>query len=82
MIRPIDGTEVTDRAAAAAKPLGVNYRTVVWCQQSRRVSQRMRQVLQEFRDAQDVGDHGSRIVAGDSPREDAEETQQDRAVTL
>ena len=67
---------------AAAEALGVNYRTVASSQQSRRVSRRMRQVLQEFRDAQDVGDDGLGVVAGDSPGEDAQETQQDRAGAL
>ena len=43
---------------AAAEALGVNYRTVARCQQSRQVSQRMRQVLQEFRDSQGVGGDG------------------------
>ena len=67
---------------AAAEALGVNYRTVVRCQQSRRVSRRMRQALEEFRDAQDVDDDGSRIVSEDSPGEDAEEAQQGRAAAL
>ena len=40
---------------AAAEALGVNYRTLVNCYNSRRVSRRMRQVLQEFRDAGGVG---------------------------
>ena len=53
----------------------MNYRTVARCQQSRRVSRRMRQVLQEFRDSQDGDDDGPDIVAGDG----AGETQQDRA---
>ena len=74
---------VDDRGrVAAAEALGVNYRTVTRCQQSRQVSRRMRQVLQEFRDAQDVADDGLGIVAGGSPGEDAEETQQNRAVVL
>ena len=47
---------VDDRGrVAAAKALGVNYRTLVNCYNSRRVSRRMRQVLQEFRDAGGVG---------------------------
>ena len=36
---------------AAAEALGVNYRTLVNCEQCRRVSRLMRQVLQEFREA-------------------------------
>ena len=50
----------------AAEALGVNYRTVSRCQQSRRVTRRMRQVLQEFRDAQDAGDDGPGVGAGES----------------
>ena len=74
---------VDDRGrVAAAEALGVNYRTVARCQQSRRVSRRMRQVLQEFREAQEVGDDGPGVVAVDSPGEDVEETQQDRVATL
>ena len=67
---------VNDRGrVAAAEALGVNYRTVARCQQSRRVSRRMRQVLKEFRDSHDVDDDGPGTVAG----ADAGETQQDRA---
>ena len=58
---------------AAAEALGVNYRTVVRCQQSRQVSRRMRQVLQEFRDSQGVDADGSGIVAGDVAGETLEE---------
>ena len=66
---------VDDRGrVAAAEVLGVNYRTVARCQQSRRVSRRMRQVLQEFQDAQDVGDDGPEIGAGDTVGDDAAET--------
>ncbi len=36
---------------AAARALGVSYRTMMNCYESRRVSHRMRQVLEEFRDA-------------------------------
>ena len=39
---------------AAAEALGVNYRTMTNCYDSRRVSRRMRQALQEFRDASGV----------------------------
>ena len=43
---------VSDRGrVAAAEALGMNYRTLVNCYDSRRVSRRMRQVLVEFRDA-------------------------------
>ena len=39
---------------AAAEALGVNYRTMTNCYDSRRVSRRMRRALQEFRDARGV----------------------------
>ena len=67
---------------AAAEALGVNYRTVARCQQSRRVSRRMRQVLQEFRDAQDVGDDGPGVGVGDDTEEDVAESPEDRAAAL
>ena len=70
---------VNDRGrTAAAQALGVNYRTVVRCQQSRRVSRRMRQVLQEFRDSQGVSDNGPGIGAEDG----AEEAREHRAAAL
>ncbi len=67
---------------AAAEALGVNYRTVARCQQSRRVSRRMRQALQEFRDSQDVGDVEPGVVAGDGAGEDVAETLEERAAAL
>ena len=39
---------------AAAEALGVNYRTMTNCYDSRRVSRRMRRAVQEFRDARGV----------------------------
>ena len=43
---------VKDRGrVAAAEALGVNYRTMMACYDSRRVSRRMRKALEEFRDA-------------------------------
>ena len=42
---------------AAAEALGVNYRTLVACHESRRVSRRMRRALEEYRDTAD-GDAG------------------------
>ena len=54
---------------AAAEALGVNYRTVARCQQSRQVSQRMRQVLQEFRDSQGVGGDGVEESPGSAGRD-------------
>ena len=74
---------VNDRGrTAAAQALGVNYRTVVRCQQSRRVSRRMCQVLQEFRDSQGVSDDGPGIGAGDGAEDGAEEAREHRAAAL
>ena len=57
---------VNDRGrTAAARDLGVNYRTLVNCWDSRRVSRRMRQVLEEFRDAGGVGGDEPGDVVGD-----------------
>ena len=71
---------VSDRGrVAAAEAPGVNYRTLVRCGQSRRVSRRMRQVLQEFRDSQDVGDDGQGVVTGDGAGEDKGKTLRDLA---
>ena len=47
---------VNDRGrTSAARDLGVNYRTMMTCYDSRRVSRRMRQALSELRDAGGVG---------------------------
>ena len=74
---------VDDRGrVAAAEALGVNYRTVARCQQYRRVSRRMQQVLQEFRDSQDVDDDGPGLVAGDGAGEDAGEIPGEQAAAL
>ena len=40
---------------AAAEALGVNYRTMVSCYESRHVSRRMRRALEEYRDSADGG---------------------------
>ena len=58
---------VSDRGrTAAARALGVNYRTMMTCYDSRRVSRRMRQALAEFRDATDAGDDvEQKVVDGD-----------------
>ena len=59
---------VSDRGrTAAARALGVNYRTLVNCWDSRRVSRRMRQALAEFRDAGGVGGDKPGGVGGDEP---------------
>ena len=75
---------VNDRGpTGAAEALGVNYRTVTRCQRSRRVTRRMRQVLQEFRDSQDVNNDGPDVGAGDGTRADgAGESQHDRVAAL
>ena len=44
---------------AAAQALGVNYRTMMNCHDSRRVSRRMRRALQEFRDRTNGDDAGT-----------------------
>ena len=58
---------VNDRGkVAAAEALGVNYRTMVACYESRRVSRRMRRALEEYRDAAIVdGDDLASDEAGD-----------------
>ncbi len=56
---------VNDRGrTAAARALGVNYRTVMNCYESRRVTRRMRQVLEEFRDAAVTVETGSDVDPG------------------
>ena len=67
----------------AAEALGLNYRTVARCQQSRRVTRWMRQVLEEFRDAQDAGGDGPEVGVGDGTRADgAGESPLDRVAAL
>ena len=70
---------VNDRGpTGAAEALGVNYRTVARCQQSWRVSRRMREVLVEFRDSQGAGDGGPGTVGVDG----AAEIHEDHAAAL
>ena len=58
----------------------VDYRTLVNCEQSRQVSRRMRQALQEFREAA-VGDDGPEVVGSDGEEDgDAESLGQRVAV--
>ena len=74
---------VNDRGpTGAAEALGVNYRTVTRCRQSRRVTLRMRQVLQEFRDSRDAGDDGPGVGVVDGVEDGAGESQHDRAAAL
>ena len=46
---------------AAAESLRVNYRTMMNCYDSRRVSRRMRQALAEFLDTSMIDDSGEEI---------------------
>ena len=48
---------------AASEALGVNYRTMMACYESRRVSRRMRRTLEEFRDR--------RVACGDEQNDEA-----------
>ena len=71
-----------DGDVAADHALGVNYRTVARCQQSRRVSRRVRQVLQELGESQGVANDGYGVVVGDDKGSDTEETPAVRAARL
>ena len=74
---------VNDRGpTGAAEALGVNYRTVSRCQRSRRVTRRMREMLEEFRDAQDVSDQGLGAGGGYGVEDDASESPQDLVAAL
>lgn len=74
---------VNDRGpTGAAEALGVNYRTVSRCRQSRRVTRRMRQVLQEFRDSQVAGDDGLGAGVSDGVEDGAGESQHELVATL
>ncbi len=57
---------MNDRSkVAAAEALGVNYRTMVTCHESRHVSRRMRKALAEFRDKHGDGGDEQDDEAGD-----------------
>ena len=57
---------VSDRGrTTAARALGVNYRTMMNCHDSRRVSRRMRQALMDFRDEGGVGGDELDLADGD-----------------
>ena len=65
---------VNDRGrVAAAEALGVNYRTMMACYDSRRVSRRMRKALEEFRDA---GEASGTEVDGDGAADEVETLRQ------
>ena len=68
---------------AAARALGVNYRTLVNCWDSRRVSRRMRQALSEFRNAGGVGgDVDAEVVDGDPANDMESESMEQRVEAL
>ena len=74
---------VSDRGrTAAARSLGVNYRTLVNCWDSRRVSRRMRQVLEEFRDAGGVDGSEPGDVDGDDAADMESESLEQRVSAL
>ena len=73
---------VDDRGrVAAAEALGVNYRTMMTCYDSRRVSRRMRQALVDFRDAGGGGDQLG-VVDRDVTTEDEDESLEQRVAAL
>ena len=61
---------------AAAEALGVNYRTMMACYDSRNVSRRMRRALEEFRDAAGVGDDSGGEVDYDGTADEVETLRQ------
>ena len=58
LIGPGDALVSERGRTAATRALGVNYRTMMACYDSRRVSWRMCQALVGLRDAQNAGDDG------------------------
>ena len=67
---------VNDRGrVAGAEALGVNYRTMMACYDSRNVSRRMRKALEEFRDA-GTGEAGGADVDDDGAADEAETLRQ------
>ena len=75
---------VNDRGrVATAEALGVNYRTMTACYDSRHVSRRMRQALEDFRDSAGVGDGGGpEAGGGDDGAEDEAEPLEQRVAVL
>ena len=70
---------VSDRGrVAAAEALGVNYRTMMTCYDSRRVSRRMRQALEEFRG--EGGGDVDPVVLDDADVEDMQGESLERRV--
>ena len=73
---------VNDRGrVAAAEALGVNYRTMMACYDSRRVSRRMRKALEEFRGA-GTGTEAGGTEVDDDGAEDEVETLRQRVAEL
>ncbi len=74
---------VDDRGrVAAAEALGVNYRTMKNCYDSRRVSRRMRRALVEFRDAGGVGGDEPDVFDGDDEAQGEAEPLEQRVAAL
>ena len=68
---------------AAAQALGVNYRTMTNCHESRRVSRRMGQALEKFRDEREAsGGEDGTAVDGDGETEAAMEALARRVAAL
>ncbi len=65
---------------AAAEALGVNYRTMTNCHNSRRVSRRMRRALQEFHQQEAIDDGGAEV--GDDGAADEAGTLRQRVAAL
>ncbi len=65
----------------AAEALAVNYRTVMACYESRRVSRRMRQALAEFRDVGGAGAESDYVV-GDDETEQEDDALERRVAAL
>ena len=66
----------------AAQVLGVNYRTLAFCCDLRRVSRRMRRALVEFRDRGGVGDGETEVGDGDGPPDGDVTALQERVAEL
>lgn len=67
---------------AAAEALGVNYRTMMACHDSRRVSRRMRRALENFQDTGGLADGAAEDANGDDADEDEAETLKQRVAAL
>ena len=82
LLELLDGL-VNDRGRVpAARTLGVNYRTLANCCDSRQVSRRMRQALGDFRKAGDFGDAGTGVADHAVGQDDPESGQDDNRRVL